>query len=787
MNRNLLKRVSAIASAMAIGTTAVSCGKSKEAKELQTADQLIHNSYRSVDIDLNIDADYFETAEYINSSGEMLLKGYKNENVKLYVVNKDATAAKELNLKIDKPENGYVNPIVTAGNDGNITVIADITDYGDFKLPDFEDPDFDYRNFDYEAMEKASKESYKLYTFDFDGNAVGNAAEIDLKKYKEDEERVNIYGIESLSDGNILINSSTYLIVLDRSGKVVKEKKLDQNESIDSMVLNSDNKLNVLKYGDDSTKIHTYNSSTLEEDGEPIDVTNIEGGIYEMIAGNEPDTLYVKNGAGIFKIKDGNAEEVVNWVDSDISSGMVMKAIPLENGDFIIVNNDCTLSRLTQRDVSELKNTKVIKLAVMYSSEEVSQKVTDFNKASKDYRIKLIDYGKYNDYSEGDNYLANTGEEQLKKDIIAGNAPDMMIINSRSTLKLLAKKGALVDFYELMQKDTELNKDKLMPSALKLGEVNGKLVGLVPSFYVNTLVCKKKYSDKQGWTFEDMKAAYEKLPEGAELTGYDSKENVFGTLLYSAADKFIDLDKGTCSFNDPEFAEMLEFCNQFPEKPADSQLNTDNFTEEDWENYMKEEELKYINDKALLYDWNIGDIKEYNDMKKVTFNEDISLVGYPSDKGSNGGVLQAESYCAILESSPAKEECWKLIKTFFDEGAQTDQIYCSFPALISAFEKRAEDSTKKDYYIDDDGKKQEIDRIMFVNGKEINVPPLTEDEKNTLMNYIKDIDMIKSDLPLDIMKIINEEMKAYFAGEKTAQAAADMIQSRASILLSEQA
>ena len=55
------------------------------------------------------------------------------------------------------------------------------------------------------------------------------------------------------------------------------------------------------------------------------------------------------------------------------------------------------------------------------------------------------------------------------------------------------------------------------------------------------------------------------------------------------------------------------------------------------------------------------------------------------------------------------------------------------------------------------------------------------------MNYIKDIDMIKSDLPLDIMKIINEEMKAYFAGEKTAQAAADMIQSRASILLSEQA
>jgi len=44
-----------------------------------------------------------------------------------------------------------------------------------------------------------------------------------------------------------------------------------------------------------------------------------------------------------------------------------------------------------------------------------------------------------------------------------------------------------------------------------------------------------------------------------------------------------------------------------------------------------------------------------------------------------------------------------------------------------------------------------------------------------------------SDLPIDIYNILKEETKAYFAGEKTAQAAAEMIQSRASILLSEQA
>lgn len=787
MKKNLLKRISVIASAMAIGTTAVSCGKSTQAKELQTADQLIHNSYRSIDIDLTLDVNYIDEIKYLSSSGEVLVAGRKDDEDKYYLIDKDMSSAKELNLKIEKPKNGYITSYAAAGNDGNITVLANITDFGDFKLPDYEDPDFDYDNYDFEAMEKAAKQYYKMYTFDLSGNVTVEAKELDVKKYTEDEEWWNVYSIDALNDGNILINSSSYVIIMDKSGKVIKDQKLQENSSINSMIVDESGMIDILKYDEDKKlRIYKYNSSTLEAEGEPIDVTDIENGVHELIS-SEPDTIYAKNNNGILKIKDGKAEEVLNWVDSDINGNKVSNIIPLQNGDFIIFDEDNKISRLTMRDAAELKDTKVITLAVMYASDDIVQKVTDYNKTSKDYRIKLVDYEKYNDYSEGDNCISNTGEEQLKKDIIAGKAPDMMIINSRSTLKLLAKKDALVDLYELMENDPEITKDKIMPSALRIGESDGKLVGFVPSFYAMTMVCKSKYANKQGWTFEDIKAAYEKLPKGAQLTDDDSKESVFDILMYSADNKFINTDKGTCSFDDPEFVEILEFCNQFPEKSLISQLDIDNFTAEEWEKFDKEDQLKYINDKAMLYTWDLCDLKGYNELKKVIFNEDISLVGFPTSGNGNGGVVQATNYYSILKDSPAKEECWKFLKTFFNEEAQNEDLYGAFPSLISAFEKKADDSTKKDYYIDDKGKKEEYDRSSYVGDKEIIIPPLTEEEKNSLIDYVKNIDYIMSDLPIDIYNILKEETKAYFAGEKTAQAAAEMIQSRASILLSEQA
>ena len=57
------------------------------------------------------------------------------------------------------------------------------------------------------------------------------------------------------------------------------------------------------------------------------------------------------------------------------------------------------------------------------------------------------------------------------------------------------------------------------------------------------------------------------------------------------------------------------------------------------------------------------------------------------------------------------------------------------------------------------------------------------DELKAYIEGIRDISVYDT----TIMEIVNEEAQKYFAGEQTSQQAADMIQSRASLYLSEQA
>ena len=91
------------------------------------------------------------------------------------------------------------------------------------------------------------------------------------------------------------------------------------------------------------------------------------------------------------------------------------------------------------------------------------------------------------------------------------------------------------------------------------------------------------------------------------------------------------------------------------------------------------------------------------------------------------------------------------------------------------------------YYIDSDtNKKVEYDDTYYIGDKEIKIKPLTKEEADFLSDYIKNTTAISETYSEDAMVIITEEVNAYFAGEKTAEEAADMIQNRVSLLISEQ-
>ena len=79
-----------------------------------------------------------------------------------------------------------------------------------------------------------------------------------------------------------------------------------------------------------------------------------------------------------------------------------------------------------------------------------------------------------------------------------------------------------------------------------------------------------------------------------------------------------------------------------------------------------------------------------------------------------------------------------------------------------------------------------MDNEINIGGKDIKIDPLSKEERDYVANYIKSASTVRNSFSRDIEEIIMEEVKAFYADEKSAQEAADMIQSRASILVSEQ-
>ena len=68
---------------------------------------------------------------------------------------------------------------------------------------------------------------------------------------------------------------------------------------------------------------------------------------------------------------------------------------------------------------------------------------------------------------------------------------------------------------------------------------------------------------------------------------------------------------------------------------------------------------------------------------------------------------------------------------------------------------------------------------------EIDKGYLTKAEYDRLVELINSIKKVNNELDNDVFQVINEEVQSMFAGEKTAEEVADMIQNRVQILVSE--
>ncbi len=805
---NKLKKFLAGIMAMTCMLSTVSCFESKEINESKAEQQssqiqeMMEKSYKAIEIEAELPISEIHNLSPIGDTGKILISGYsvidEQYTPKSFITDYDFIDFQEIDLGIEASDSYQPNMNYVVTNSGKIFAVVTITDYGDFEMPDFSDPDFDYENFDFEAMDAAATTHHHIYALDETGNVISENEIKGLEKYGDEEfngGQVYLNECFALGNDNVGLSISntekTLYTSVDADGNVSEPLNLGEDEYFYPYGTDRDNNFVYMAYDGDDNVLRTLNADTMELS--PDSVT-LEGTSYfnSIIKGSGEYRVFLSGSTSLYGLKDdGSLVELINWVDSDLTGDYINGLIPVDGGNFLITENNWTngetkVYRITKRDASEIENVQIINMVMEYSDQNVIERVKEFNKTNGEYRIKVEDYNQYNEWDEESQKMTNSPDKQLKQDIAAGKDVDIICMSSNSSIfSNLSRKGALVDLYEFLEKDSELTKDDLVPTILSVCENEGKLTTLAPSFYISTLGCKSKYFDKQNWTIDEFLETCKNLPEGMKpFKSGNTNIEIFSRLIFSSGD-FVDYNNATCNFDSPDFIKILEFCNEYPNSGEGDEIDWENATDEEMNAFWEESEVALRNDKALLSDIYLSNPRDYARAVQGEFGEDVTLVGNPSVNGTGAMIYTSTSY-AIMENSDYKDVCWDFIKEIFSEENQNSETLYDFPVLKSAFEKKLDESMERPYYTDENGKKHEYDDMHYMGGKEIKINPLTQAERDFLVEYISNAKPTPFYYNDDVNNIIFEEVEAYFAGDKTAEQTAEIIQNRVSILISEQ-
>jgi ABC-type glycerol-3-phosphate transport system substrate-binding protein len=262
---------------------------------------------------------------------------------------------------------------------------------------------------------------------------------------------------------------------------------------------------------------------------------------------------------------------------------------------------------------------------------------------------------------------------------------------------------------------------------------------------------------------------------------------------------YIDYETLECSFNSKEFADFLEFTKRFPETTPTFDPDFD-FAG------------MYTDDKVLLSSESVSsvrDVRTYNE----TFGEEVSLFGYPTAEESGSSIIM-NADLAISKNSQYKDIAWSFISRLLREDIALGTSggggfgFGGGGAVLSInknrFEKAAAEEMlpieQRDFskgvtimgttYTSLEQFEQTVEGWRSMGGMwssfvtSLDNYALSEDEVSAARRAIEGAVRVYGANP-QIMSIIQEEAGAFLSGAKSAQDAADIIQSRVQIFISE--
>ncbi|MCH5349418.1 MAG: extracellular solute-binding protein [Oscillospiraceae bacterium] len=610
--------------------------------------------------------------------------------------------------------------------------------------------------------------SYFLKKFSPEGNELSSVDITDAVNSFADE-YFYARGIAVDKNGNVYIGNYYYISAFSPEGKLIFGKDTGNSGGINKLVVSASGDVygNVYMDGYVLKKIDPVTG----ELGESIKLSNSEYSYLSVPYSGAGDAeIYVDDGTSLTSIDPQNGEitEILNWVDSDLIRSEIGGVFPAEDGGGFICpglsypGNSPVITVIMPRDVSELPvRTEIImagpEFAVNFPLEYQAVK---FNMENENYRIKIKKYA-------DEDYLT-----KLSTDIISGNIPDILITDSQMNLQSYISKGLFCDMYEFIDNDSELSRGDLLPNVLSAFEMDGKLYNFTSSFMISTVIGKASIFKESGIDFDRLEEIRGGFPEGTEIFSGMDKSAVLQYGLRMSADSFIDYKTGECYFDSDKFTKLLEFANTFP---SSAELNFD-------DGFWSRLDTMYSDGSTLLMVPMISCYGDYFCYERGYFGDTVTTVGFPSVSGEPGSAIFVNSGFAISARSDDPDGAWQFVRTLLLPEFQNETG--DFPVRVSALENKA----KKEMNVSDEDSYSPIismgdwslSSTKFIS--EIGKPAKEDiDRINALVTSVSRLELYNS----TIREIVNEEASAYFAGSRSAEQAAELIQNRVKLYLNE--
>ena len=601
-------------------------------------------------------------------------------------------------------------------------------------------------------------------------------------------------------DGNVYIDS----FLMDSKGRFYLSDNqniylLDETGAAAGTITN-ENWAQLQKLGPDAIGILSYNYETdgstvfktidFEKKAYGEEIPVVENA-WELYPGfGEYQYLYGSSDS-IYGVPEGaqTGEKLLSWLDCDVDSTYLENKTFLDDGriaalesDYSREGNRYSLVLLEQVDPATLPQKQELTLACFGLNWNLRPMIVDFNRSQDEVRIVVKDYSEV--MTTGGNMTAASGVDayssalqKLNTEILSGNVPDLLDTSSLPTERYAAK-GLLKDLWPMIDADTELGRDKLMAHLFDTMSIDGKLYQITDTFSIQTAAVNGAIADgRTSWTLDEILDSMKSLDPNASIFGETATRSmVLSQCLGFNLDSFMDWSSGTCSFDSEEFISLLKFCATFPEEMDPNY---------DWET-AESEYSRLQSGKQLMSEVYLSSFEDLQ-MQAAYHGGSVSFIGFPSENGK-GSCFYPGTSLAISSTCRNTDAAWSFVRQLLLEEHQTSDHMWGFPTNANAFEKVKKEAMTAEYETDPEtGEQVEVSHMGVGVGEDfmLDIYAMKQEEFDAFMELYENCSSVYS-YDESILQLVQEESQAFFAGQKSAEETASLIQNRLSLYMAEQ-